>query len=204
MMEICVCGWYYFPEFMHDLEILHGRYPVTVVAHRQPPCPMELPIVFRKNIGLEWGAFSYYVEQVWDKSADVLFMQDDMRISGPAVPVINRVHRVCADEDVVFIFSSGAENARNSGGHGRCVYMSSRFLTAVSKIGGLWYDKGNNGWIASGHYTAEKPPEGCGHHNAGIHHFMKDIAKARGVDQAIKVRTTRTIPEIRMGRRGRL
>src|SRR5574343_2002076 len=74
-MKICVCGWNFNPEFMRQLELVHKKYPVVVVSHRNRP--IRLPHVYIPNVGLEWGAYNYYLKYIYDGKGKVLFTHDD-------------------------------------------------------------------------------------------------------------------------------
>ena len=175
LQNICVCGWYYNPEFMKALVAASKGYNVMIVAHR-PNFYYGLPYTEIPNVGLEWGAYAHYLLNYWN-GGNTLYMHDDTYVAPTFFDSVN----VLADMklDQAFLFSSGAENAYNSGGHGRCIYMSEAFQNVFKERVGFWFDMGNHGFIADGHYTATKPPDGCSHHNAAIHRFMRALPGIR-------------------------
>ena len=199
-MQICVCGWYYYPSFYETLVKLRGiGGPAAVVIRHQPGDTQGLLCIDRENVGLEWGAYSYYLDKVWDGHSDVLFTQDDIEVFdlsffGWAATI---------QEDICFIFNNEGESRYNGTAHGRMFFASSRFLVAATTLGGFWYDKGNHGFIAKGNYRTEKPPPGCSHHNAGIHRFTSFVPKIRKYNTEIKKRAYLCDPRVKLGRRGK-
>lgn len=201
MMNICVCGWYFRKSFMTALKQVSHRFPVAIVAHRMPPKhALDLAWVLKENVGLEWGAYNYFLMNLWDGQSSVLFIHDDTEVMDTRV--FSRIAMIEADQ--AFIFNNGREAAYNSGGHGRAVFCSSKFLNVVKDSGGFWYDEGNKGFIAEGGYRTEKPPEGCMHHNAAMHRLMRDFAKWRKIDLGLEVRRQILMPDLFLGRRGKI
>lgn len=138
-MKICVCGWYYYPEFYRCLEEVHHIYPVTVIAHR-PNTISNLPTVERENAGLEWGAYNHYLMNVWNGDS-VLFTHDDTIIID--TNVFDKISKLTLD--CTFIFRDTQEAEANIYIHGRAVLMSERYLLFCKESGGFWYDKENHG-----------------------------------------------------------
>jgi len=199
-MQICVCGWWYFPEYYDALlEAVKRGYHTVVVKHRDGETN-GLPFVNKDNIGLEWGAYSYYIDEIWDGESDVLFTQDDVKVKDASF--FDWASKIT--EDVCSIFHNNADARYNGEAHGRMIFMSSRFLLGAQKLGGFWYDKGNHGFIAKGNYRSETPPPGSSHHNAGIHNFLKLVPRVRKESPEIKRRTFLCSPKIVLGRRGKL
>lgn len=197
-LQICVCGWYYFPKFFDKLNLaVKQGYDVVVIRHRFGDTK-GVRFIDRENTGLEWGAYSFFLDTLWDGESNVLFTQDDN--------VVEREDfwKWCSGigEDICCIFNNQREAAYNSYAHGRMLFTSSKFLRAAKSEGGFWYDKHNTGFIVKGHYTSQKPPPGCGHHNAGIHHFIRFVAGVRKKYPDLKKRSIVCNPYVKLGRRG--
>ena len=197
-MQICVCGWYYFPKFFDKLRLAVKQGYDAVVVRHQIGDTKGIRFVDRENTGLEWGAYSYFLENLWDGSSNVLFTQDDNEVND------DEFWNWCSGikEDICCVFNNQSEAAYNSYAHGRMLFTSSKFLSAAKERGGFWYDKGNTGFIVQGHYTTKKPPKGCGHHNAGIHHFVQFVARIRREVPELRKRTIICNPNVKLGRRG--
>lgn len=160
-MNICVVGWYYRPEFYEAL-LAHREFRVEVVAHRTPPDYLTFEDVhwlYHENVGLEWGAYDYYLRGMWDQKSPVLFMHDDAVV---AYGFFQRVEQEAKPFDLAFVFRDGDEERDNCGVHGRCVYMSQRLLTRFRPIG-FNYDNENHGDLIGPGY------------NKGIHRFREDV-----------------------------
>lgn len=196
-MEICICGWHYHQPFFRALEKVKNRFQMTVIAHRKGPT-FRIPTIRRSNIGLDWGAYDYYLKHCWYGSENVLFLQDDTQIDD--INELDHISEIGCDQ--VFIFHDKEEAQFNSFGHGRAFFCSRAFLLEIIKDGGFYYDTGNHGFIAQGHFLATPPPEGCRHHNAGIHAFMNQIDRIRSANQSLKVFWAYYAKGMRFGRRG--
>jgi hypothetical protein len=70
--------------------------------------------------------------------------------------------------------------------------------------GGIWYDNGNRGFIAKGKSWTEKPPEGCGDHNAGIRKFTSQVKEIRVQYPEWSVNKPFYSQNITLGKRGKL
>jgi len=200
-MNICICGWYFYKEFIAGLVKANAKYPVHIVCNQEGDC-QGLPSSSRKNVGLDWGAYQYYLLYIWDRHSPVLFMQDDTQIHSQV-----GFDKVAAfTESQAFIFSTGVEASYNSYAHGRAFYMKPVALHLLLAHGGFWYDKHNTGFIAKGGYRTETPPKGCQHHNAGIHRFSNFIKKLEreGYSEGnLAVNKLEYVPEFTFGRRGK-
>lgn len=155
-MKICVCGWYFNEGFMRDLERVHKKYPVVVVSHRNKP--IRLPHVYIPNVGLEWGAYNYYLKYIYDGKDKVFFTHDDNDIED--IGVFDELAK--CDLDVGFVFRNADESEWAFERHGRAIVMSEKFLNFCKKEkfslknpdtgekflqDGFWYDKNNYGYI---------------------------------------------------------
>lgn len=173
-ISICVIGWHFHRNLFDQLLIIHKKYPVLVVCHTEGDT-LGLPKKRIENIGLEFGAYNYYVKNIWKEDSNVLFLHDDTRIN--ATCLMKQIENIKSDH--AFIFGSQGERDYNSGGHGRAMYCSRKFLLHAKSNDGFWFDSGNKGFVANGHYTATKPPEGCKHHNKAMHVFMQYLGKVK-------------------------
>lgn len=165
-ISICVIGWHFHKHLFESLLTIHTKYPIFIVCHKEGDA-LGLPKELIPNIGLEFGAYDHYINNIWKEDSNVLFLHDDTKIN--AVKLMQEIENI--KQDHTFIFSSQGEYSYNSGGHGRAMYCSYKFLLHAKANNGFWYDKGNLGFVASGSYRATKPPEGCKHHNAAMHTF---------------------------------
>jgi hypothetical protein len=196
-MEICICGWHYHQPFYEKITKAKDKFNMTVVAHREGP-QLGIRTIMRPNIGLDWGSYDFFLKNCWYGATDVLFIQDDTEIDD--MEELNRISSIPCDQ--VFLFSDEEEAAYNSYGHGRAFFCSRDFLFEIIKDGGVYYDKGNTGYIAPGHFLATQPPPGCRHHNAGIHAFMKQIEQIKTALPSLEVFGALYTPGLRFGRRG--
>jgi len=196
---ICVCGWYYHPDLIRVLREVDGAVAdVCIIAHRTVKLS-GLRIISRDNVGLEWGAYNHYLTRVW-QGGPTVYMHDDTVVGHEFFTWIIALAKQ-GDIHHAFLFSNPVENAYNSGGHGRCMFMSHAFQKVVLSDGGFWYDSENHGFVSWGHYRDTEPPEGCLHHNAAIHRFMRylpSVRKRYGYDVNRKLYP----PALRNGRRG--
>lgn len=138
-MRICVCGWYYRPEFYRVLDAsVYKRCTVGKRASYYADTVIA-------NIGLEWAAYDYYVRNVWE-GEDVLFTHDDAEITQEALDTVNRLDGRCnfifQDEDAAG--DNGKRGARGIGIHGRAFKLRGDLIRA---LGGFWFDWHNDGVI---------------------------------------------------------
>jgi predicted nucleic acid-binding Zn ribbon protein len=126
-MQICVCGWYYDAE-LYRAVWMAGYYP-TVIAHRDAPAWIreKCGVHDVENVGLEFGAYDWYLKNAWDNESSVLFMHDDITIARPAV--IHEISQCTCDQ--AFIFRDEADGRCNQNFHGRMFYCSAGFLHAI-------------------------------------------------------------------------
>ena len=129
-MKICIAGWYYYPEFYE--EIARSPYEAFVVKHR-PGDTKGIPSVLIENIGMEFGCYAYYMDRVWDRESDVLFLHDDVKIKDPFV--FRKIAK--SNLDSAYIFHNSIEATRERCAHGRGIYCSRKFLMALDKHGGF-------------------------------------------------------------------
>lgn len=188
-MNICVCGWYgrEFDEFYMTLYKAHKKCPVTVVAKREDPYweEMALPYVVMDNIGLEFGAYDYYLKTIW-QGGSTLFTHDDIKLlpiirdfkTAPLENIFEKFAEIPYDQ--AYIFTNRAEDVHGHGIHGRVIYMSERLLNHI-KPEGIWHDQHNQG--ITDHNTSRY------NYNAGISRFDEMMVEAgkQGFTTKVKV-----------------
>ena len=193
-MQICVVGFYGHESLCALLTTV--VYPVTVISHNKENDYGGLTTINIPNIGLEFGAYDYYIKNVW-KSGSVLFMHDDMIIED--IVVFDKIFSLKCD--VAYIFRDYAEHAANGGKHGRAIYCSGRFIDFIKDVEcechwcwekedvhhnpgtilpaitsphtGFWFDPNNEDHVAG------KPPVGIRHYNSAIEHFHWSLGRVR-------------------------
>jgi hypothetical protein len=216
-MKICVVGWYFDGDCMTILEKVKNDYDLTIVSHRNGDGPSadymnRFALVSISNIGLEFGAYDFYLKNIWDEKSSVLFMHDDMKISDKEV--FKKIEKL--PHDCAYIFRDYAEEKANGGKHGRAFFASARFLKFIKyftcecgwinerddphnagqrlpKIGkhtGFWYDPYNYGHVSG------KPPIGVRHYNEGINHFHWMLGRVR--DQRCGPQDIWPMPKVKM------
>lgn len=193
-LQICVCGWYFYPSLYHTLRKLPATYEPLVVAHR-PGDTHTIPFVMRENVGLEFGAYAYFLEHYWDRASNVLFLHDDVEVPAEFFDVARTI-----PFDQAYIFRNAQEYGQNVG-HGRILHATAPFLAEVQARGGVWYDRGNTGFVAQGPSWSEQPPAGCQDHNAGIRAFIALSARI-GAETNLTVNQPFFVPSVSLGRRG--
>jgi hypothetical protein len=181
-----VCGWYFRPDFYRLLGDINEKYPVTVVNNGtfsfEPGIFSDkISLTSRQNIGLEWGAYDYFLKTKWDNEADVLFLHDDIRFR----PVIMNYELVepmiifdtiaKLEFDQVYLFGSLDEATANYGIHGRAFKCSVAFLKyLLEHNNGFWFDKNNDGHIQG------PTPDYCEHYNKADYKFADCIKELDG------------------------
>ena len=78
-LQICVCGWYYYPEFYKYLLAIKDKFNVVVIGNKNGDV-LGLPFFLRDNAGLDWGAYSFFLDHHWDGKSNTLFIQDDAEV----------------------------------------------------------------------------------------------------------------------------
>jgi len=209
-MQICVVGFYGHKDFCDLLKTV--KYPVTVISHNEVNDYSGLSTINIPNIGLEFGAYDYYLKNVWTKGS-VLFMHDDMTIND--ISVFDGISKL--EHDCSYIFRDMAEEKANGGKHGRAIYCSERFLNFIKNFEcdcmwceekedihhnkghllprlnphkGFWFDPYNKGHIGG------KPPIGIRHYNDAIYHFHWTLGRIR--DQKCGPKEMWPNPEVKM------
>lgn len=198
-MKICIAGWYLDSELYEKMRNVNGT--AFVVSHNL--CSVNndkdeysgILSVTIENIGLEFHCYNYYLQNIWDKKSDVLFMHDDIHIDD--VSVFDDIETLTVDQ--AYIFNNPEEERRNGGKHGRMIYMSAVLLWYLYQNGGIWYDNTNHGYIGAG----EKRPAPDMDFNAGINHFHKHMGRIRD-DKSLDFNVVNRVffDKIKFGKRG--
>ncbi|MFX0199624.1 MAG: hypothetical protein ACFFCW_26170 [Candidatus Hodarchaeota archaeon] len=198
-MNICVVGWYYFDGFYSELWKANKKYPVTIIAHKHDPMLKicELPVAIVPNVGLEFGAYNYYLMNIWE-GGDTLYTHDDIAV----IPVIRNyetLHREKIWDDIAetkhdqaYIFQDREDDVFNTGKHGRMIFMSERLQQWFRDRNGFWYDRNNYGYTGEG-----EKPRGTAEYNTTIIVFHEQLGHT-GMD----VKNKLYFPSLAMARRG--
>ncbi len=201
-MKICVVGWYFEPGFMVVLKQIDPVYPVTIISHRSDsnlnPVSNSLKMFCVKNVGLEFGAYNFYLMRVWDERSSVLFTHDDTRVSD--VGVFDRIAEI--QHDCAYIFRDWAEEKANGGKHGRAIFCSARFLHHLKTKGGLWYDADNFGYIGNSQPRPNRPDGSPIDFNEGVNRFHRYLGRVRDAKLGLDVVNRVCFKEYQCGRRG--
>jgi hypothetical protein len=187
-LNICIVGWFWNEDFLNLVSRVQHKYPAVVIAHREPIFPPPIPYIMRENVGLEFGAYNYYLEEIWDGKSNVLFTHDDTRITKAGARKERIFLRIAAiKHDCAYLFRDLCEDEANGGKHGRAIFCSSRFLKYLKNNGSIWYDKENFGY--------------SGAINVGVHTFHSNLGKIRRKTKLDVVNRV-YFPDYECGRRG--
>jgi hypothetical protein len=167
-----------------------------VIAHR-PGDTYGIPSIVRENVGLEFGAYDYFLQQYWDQSSNVLFLHDDIEVP---IQFFQAAQTIPFDQAYIF---RNPQAYQHNLGHGRAMYAAAAFLVQVQLRGGIWYDAGNTGFVAQGPSWSEQSPAGCQDHNAGIRAFMT-LSRSIGEETNLTVNQPFYFPSASFGHRGQL
>ena len=195
--QICVCGWYYPRGFYESLRAVSARFDIVVVANRRGDS-RGLTTIERENVGLDWGAYSFFLDHVWDARSNVLFLQDDTMVFDR---FWDEVDRIAYDQAFIFRDETEFEQAYS---HGRAHFASARFLALIAARGGIWSDSENRGFIAPGHSWTTTPPPGCLDHNAGIRAYTGLVKRIGAENPDLLVNRQIYSEHVRLGHRGNL
>jgi hypothetical protein len=186
-MQIAVCGYYFNSEFIKTLE--DSKYDWFSICHKNPPQMDNDRYVVIPNVGLEFGAYAWYVVNKW-KGDDTLLIHDDSGITIGALKLIEGLNR-----DQVFLFSSEEEAKANGYAHGRAIFCSKRMMQKMKEDQMPWFDEGNHGNVEP--TAADKP----NYHNSGIQTFK---AYLLSLPKEYTVNKIAIVPGLKCGYRGRL
>lgn len=217
-MQICVVGYHFWPNFYESLAAQKSEHiKPFVVSHRDRKLTDDflsktsLSYYCRYNVGLEWGAYNWFLFNMWDGFSDVLFCHDDILIMSS--DLFEEISRIKFDQ--CYVFKSRDEDRVNGGKHGRGIFMSAKFLQFTKNYPcrckfctlryrsnlkdfyyvedphlGFYYDRYNFG------FTAGKRPEFSRDYNQGIAHFHSYLGKVR--DRKAVSKQGEVVPELKV------
>jgi len=157
--KICVVGWHFFPGFYKYLSKNYQK-ETFVVVHQYNKILDDLKLNYKviKNVGLEFGAYDYYIKNIWDKKSNVLFIHDDTKIE-KGDPIKN-IFKYSEKYDYNYVLSSNCRKTQTKSN--RCFILSKKVINLFLKeFNGMWYDKYNIGYtvreekIYDNRYTKE-------------------------------------------------
>ena len=189
MLNLALCGWYFHPPLLATLAA--SKHPWFAVCHKAPPVALEHFIVI-PNVGLEFGAYQFYLENHW-QGGPVLLLHDDLEITEAALDAISKM-----DVDQAFLFSSPADAEANGKAHGRAMFCSEKFLTRLKADGGFWYSEEPCDGAPIPPTTADAPD----FHNAAIQVFRAYLESLPQDEFAVN--RVAIVPGLKTGYRGRL
>jgi len=140
-IKICIVGWYYFKEIYKQLS--KSKFDIHVIAHRHNEILDNLNIKYsiKDNIGLEYGAYDWYIKNIWDGKSDVFFMHDDIEIL-KFDDCLSSIYNKMKNKNV----GHGVSGKKKNTGE-RFFYMSSKLIKIIkTEYNGIWYDKENFGY----------------------------------------------------------
>ena len=148
-VKICVVGWHFFEDFYRKLK--KCSYEKYIVGHRYNKILDELNLDYTitKNIGLEFGAYHWYIKNKWDGQSGVIFIHDDTSVEDG---VLDEIVDRCKGSNMSYITGkSKGENQEYSQKYSpRCFYLSKKLIKCyIKKYGNIWYDKKNKGYTMS-------------------------------------------------------
>ncbi len=173
--KICVVGWYFFENFYKELK--KSELDIFVVAHQTGDALKGLKHRVNPNVGLEYGAYNYYINNIWDGKSDVFFMHDDMEaveFDDLILSLYKEFKRKKAGQGYV---ASGP----HSGVGERFFYMSSKFIKIVKKEhNGMWYDEENLGYVNKHSMPKHWKPNRYNDGGPKFTEMVKDIERRYG------------------------
>jgi len=145
--SICVVGWHFQHKFY---SYFSNNERVFVVAHRKNPLLQNTEHVVIDNIGLEFGAYDWYLKNKWDGTSKVLLTHDDTYLNGVVVDeIIKKTNLI----DIAYLRGTMRDSRFGALG-GRCIVVSRNAIEFILNRGGIWFDEGNtgqtDGWSAGG------------------------------------------------------
>lgn len=179
-LSICITGWHYFEDFLKQMEKIKDN--VFIVGHKYNALLENFDHEVIDNIGLEFGIYSWFLNNKWDEKSDILMIHDDISINN--IHVINDISNEAKSWDQAYIWNNKKEAKKNGYKHGRCIYLSREIGLWFLKNDGIWFDNLNKG------YTGQEGRLKIDYHNGkkytidynnGIRRFHKKIKIAQSV-----------------------
>ncbi len=146
--KICIVGWHFYPDFYKYLAKYYKK-ETYIVAHRYNKILDEYKLNYTvtKNVGLEFGAYDWYIKNEWDKKNGVLFMHDDIKIKNINIfdDIFNKVRKL--DLSYCMGRKESTSRKKSTTNSQRCFYLSSKLINLLLKeYNGIWYDVHNRGY----------------------------------------------------------
>ncbi len=167
--KICIVGWHFFPDFYKYLSKNYQK-ETFIVAHKYNKILDELKLNYKviKNVGLEFGAYDWYIKNIWDKKSNVLFMHDDTKIE-KGNP-IKSIFRNSEKYDYSYVLSNNCRKTQTKSN--RCFILSKKIINLFLKeFDGIWYDKYNIGYTVRNEKIYDK------RYNKEYREFARGIGK---------------------------
>jgi hypothetical protein len=201
-MNICIVGWFWTPEFLNIVSRIQHKHPAFIVAHNEPSSPPPIPYCTIPNIGLEFGAYDFFIKKVWKGKSNVFFTHDDSIVSETKLKVFDRISAI--KHDCTYLFRDMSEEEANGGKHGRAIFCSKKFLDyIIEDNNGFWHDEENKGFSgAKGQPHMFRKDGSRINFNVGIHTFHKYLGKVRDRKIGLDVVNRVYFPDYECGRRG--
>ena len=172
-IKICVVGWYYLEKIYEQLS--RSKFDIHIVAHCYNKIldKLKLKYTLIENIGLEYGAYDWYIKNIWSSKNqdDVFFMHDDIEILDFDNFIYSNYCKIKKREISYEIFGKKGNMGQ------RFFYMSFKMIRIIKKENnGIWYDKENFGYNSRHSLPQHWYP---GRHNDGARIFGELIKKIK-------------------------
>lgn len=141
--KICVVGWHYFSNLYESLR--KSSFGVHIISHRYNKMLDDYSLSYSvtENVGLECGAYSYYIDNIWDRKSNIFFMHDDIEILSFNDFMASNSKKI-VEKKIEHAFIVPGSIIR---GGLQITYMSKNFIKIIKKeYGSIWYDKENLGF----------------------------------------------------------
>ena len=247
-MTIAVSGWYFNPELFEVFKKIKEQFNITVLTYverAEDRKPRDYDIdpaseQIRKHVipsgvthikipvgGLEFGAYDWYIKNVWNRKSPVLFMHDDIKIYDTNVfaDIESRLKEI----DQCYKFRDEIEEVANGRRHGRGISCSARFIRfMLDYVCDCAHAKDHE----HPHYPNEEPkvilngvgphtgffydpyfygeqlgvvPKHCRHYNEAVYHFDAFAGRCYRTDPpwpGYKTKVKIYFPKFNSGKRG--
>jgi len=189
--QICVVGWHFLQSFYDSIDGMQKD--IFIVAHKYNKILSNFQHSIIPNVGLEFGAYDWFLKNMWDEKSDIIFMHDDIEIKNK--DIFDDIFNKCENCDHAYIWTSLSQMEQNGYAHGRCFYLSKNCLDwIIKKYNGIWFDKENESNV-----SVANPLRGM-HYNEGIRRFRKMIKRT---SENGYIREHIIIPDIILYNRGK-
>jgi hypothetical protein len=142
-VQICCSGWHFFDDILEQIE--ESELDIHIVAHQDHEWLKKEKIksTVIDNVGLEYGSYNYYLNNIWDKESDVIFMHDDIKIQHFDKFIAKNYSKFKKRR----IDHGSVTPARIVRPGAQFCYLSKRVVDAIQKdYGGIWFDEENVGY----------------------------------------------------------